>query len=284
MGNPNLLNQKKIKNSLKQSLQDKINLKIFSSIDSTNNQAKEFVRKKQLENDWVVNDNIIVFAADSQLAGRGRRGHSWLSSDPASLAVSFLFQAKNNIDQIPQITAAAALAVKDNFKFFDLTAKLKWPNDILVNDSKICGILSELVLDQNQQAFVVIGCGINLNNTTFSSELEKIATSYYLEKDKKIDKNIFLANLIEKMNSYIKKYLSGSRQMIIDKWKNELDLIDKKVDFIHKNKEYTGMIKEILDSGELLVILDNGQIRRVQSLNTSIDYQSLKKYNNCNQS
>jgi len=278
MENLNFFNQNKIKNSLKQSLFQKISLKLFESIDSTNNQAKEFVQKSRDQKNE--SKDLIIFAADSQLTGRGRRGHSWSSSDPASIAVSFLFQAKNNIDQIPQITAAAALAVKETFEFFDLKTNLKWPNDILVNNKKICGILSELVFDAKKEAFVVIGCGINLNNTAFSSEIEKIATSYYLEKNIKVNKNIFLAKLIEKINFYIKKYLSGSRDMILARWKKELKLVGKKIDFDFKNSNYTGVIKDVLDSGELLVVFDNGQTKKLQSVNTSLDYQSLAKYNN----
>lgn len=280
MKNPNLLKQNKIENNLKRPLVEKISLKICGRVDSTNNQAKEFVQKYQRKNNKIINKDIIVFAADSQLAGRGRRGHSWLSSDPASLAVSFLFQAENNIDQIPQITAAAALAVKDTFESFALKTKVKWPNDILVNNKKICGILSELVFDAKKDAYVVIGCGINLNNTAFSSEIEKIATSYYLEKAKKIDKNIFLAELIEKMNFYLKNYLSGGREMIIASWKKELNLIDKKIDFTFKNRDYTGVIKDVLESGELLMAFENGQHKELQSVNTSLNYQSLESYNN----
>lgn len=278
MGNPNFFNQVLIENNLRQSLLRDISLKLFKSIDSTNNQAKEFVQRSLDQKNE--SKDLIIFAADSQLTGRGRRGHNWLSSDPASIAVSFLFQAKNNIDQIPQITAAAALAVKETFKIFDLETNLKWPNDILVDNKKICGILSELVFNAQKDTFVIIGCGINLNNTEFSSEIKKIATSYYLEKNKRIDKNIFLAKLIEQLNFYIKNYLIGSREMILASWKKELDLVGKKLDFEFKNKKYTGIIRDILDSGELLVAFEDGQNKKLQSVNTSLDYQSLDKYNN----
>ena len=279
MKNPNLFNENEIKRNLKQPLQKKVSLKIFGSLDSTNNQAKKFVQRHQQKNNTIVTNEMIVFAADSQLAGRGRRGHSWFSSDPAGVAVSFLFQVKNNIDQIPQITAAAALAVKETFEFFNLKTKLKWPNDILVNNKKICGILSELFFNSKRESFVVIGCGINLNNTVFSSKIGKIATSYYLEKNKKVAKNLFLTELIEKMNYYIKNYLS-SRERIISSWKKELNLIGKKIDFNFKNREYIGVIKDVLDSGELLMVFDNGQEKTLQSANTSLDYQSLQEYNN----
>ncbi|MFN2341197.1 MAG: biotin--[acetyl-CoA-carboxylase] ligase [Halanaerobium sp.] len=280
MKNPNIFNHSKIKNKLKHSLQKKVFLVISDSVDSTNNQAKKFVRNEESESQNISNAKIIVFTADHQFAGRGRRGHSWLSNDPASIAVSFLLQTKNNIEQIPQITAAAALAVKDCFEFFALKTEIKWPNDILVSNKKICGILSELIFDAEKNAYVIIGCGINLNNTEFSSEIEEIATSYYKEKNKKVDKNIFLAKLIEQMNFYLENYLSGSREMIIKSWKKELNLIGKRIDFNFKDKDYSGIVKDILDSGELLMLFDNGQQKKLQSLNTSLNYHSLQKYNN----
>jgi len=280
MENPNILNHSKINKNLKLPLQKKMYLKLFESIDSTNNQAKKFVQKSEIKKQNFSNNKFIVFAADHQLAGRGRRGHSWLSNDPASLAVSFLLKTKNKIQQIPQITAAAALAVKESFDFFNLNTEIKWPNDILVNNKKICGILSELIFDSKKNAYIVIGCGINLNNTAFSSEIDRIASSYYLEKNKKIDKNIFLAKLIEKMNFYLINYLSGSREIIIAAWKKELNLVGKKIDFNHKNESFTGIIEDVLESGELLMNFDNGQQKKLQSVNTSLNYQSLHKYNN----
>ena len=280
MGNLNIFRHSKIKRNLELSLQEKVDIKVFKSIDSTNSQAKKFVQEKEAEKKNDFSDQLIVFAADYQLAGRGRRGHSWFSNDPASIAVSFLLQTKNQIDQIPQITAAAALAVKKSFDFFDLKTKIKWPNDILVNNKKICGILSELFFDSEKNAFIVIGCGINLNNTEFNPEIEELAASYYLESDKKIDKNIFLAELIENMNYYLKRYLSDSREMIISDWKKELNLVGKKIDFVYKSRSCTGIIEDVLESGELLMLFDSGQQKKLQSVNTSLSYQSLQKYNN----
>jgi BirA family biotin operon repressor/biotin-[acetyl-CoA-carboxylase] ligase len=275
----NNFNQNKIQDNLKNNISRKTILKIYDKVDSTNNQAKDLIESSIAELKLLKNDKLFVFAADSQLAGRGRRGHSWLSSDPASMAVSFLFKPNSNTDKIPQITAAAALAVQDTFNFFDLKTVIKWPNDILVDHKKICGILSELVLNRKNEAFVVVGCGINLNNEFFASEIQAIATSYYLEKNKKINKNIFLARLIEKIETHITNYFSGSRENIINKWKKRLNLTGKKIDFIHNGEKQTGFIKEVLDSGNLLVVLADGREKELQSATTSLDYQSLSKYN-----
>lgn len=281
MNKLNLLDYAKIKSNLNNSLTRDINLEIFSSVDSTNDRAKEYVKKIKNRKNEDSDKPLYVFAADFQENGRGRRGHSWFSGGPDGLAVSFLFEAENEISEIPLITAAAALAVNATLEYFNLEVVIKWPNDILVSKKKIAGILSELVMANIQQAFVIVGCGINLNNSTFKTEISNLATSYYLEKGKKINKNIFLAVLIQKMNYYINYYFHKKREEIIQCWKNKLNLTGKKIDLTYKNENYTGTIKKILDNGDLLIILNNGQRKQVNSLNTSLDYKSLDKYNDC---
>jgi BirA family biotin operon repressor/biotin-[acetyl-CoA-carboxylase] ligase len=272
-------NYDQIKLNLNNSLNKKIFLKIFSSTDSTNDQAKNYLKKTKNRNDRVCDKQIGVFAADFQEKGRGRRGHSWFSGGTTGIASSFLFEAGDNIAQIPLITAAAALAVNEAFKEFDLKTTIKWPNDILVRNKKIAGILTELVFDENQSAFVIIGCGINLNNSNFSPEISEIATSYYLEKLEKTSKNLFLAILIKKMYYYINNYLYENRNDIIKQWKKELDLTGKTIDFTYKNENYTGKIKKILNNGDLLVKFSNGSKKQIDSLNSSLNYKSLAKYN-----
>lgn len=272
-------NYDQIKLNLNNSLNKNIFLKIFSSTDSTNDQAKNYLKKTKNRNDRIYDKQIGVFAADFQEKGRGRRGHSWFSGGTDGIAASFLFEAGDNIAQIPLITAAAALAVNEAFKEFDLKTTIKWPNDILIRNKKIAGILTELVFDENQSAFVIIGCGINLNNSNFSAKISEQATSYYLEKQEKTSKNLFLAILIKKMHYYINNYLYENRKDIITRWKKELDLTGKTIDFTYKNENYTGEIKKILNNGDLLIKLSNGQKKQIDSLNSSLNYRSLAKYN-----
>ncbi|PUU88479.1 MAG: BirA family transcriptional regulator, biotin operon repressor / biotin-acetyl-CoA-carboxylase ligase, partial [Halanaerobium sp.] len=151
------------------------------------------------------------------------------------------------------------------------------------NNKKICGILSELLLNKEEEIFVIVGCGINLNNDYFNSEIKEIATSYYLQKNKKINKNLFLARLIEKINLYFDNYLAEKRDQIINQWKETLNLTGKKVDLRHNGKKETVLIKEIMDNGDLLVEFADGRQKKLQSSNTSLNYQSLEKYNDCSQ-
>lgn len=270
---------KEIKKKLVDSLIDKVDFKIYSNISSTNSEAKNYILSSNDLNSIFKNNKFVFLAADSQHSGRGRRGKSWLSESPASFSASFLFKPEGKIEEIPQITAAAALAVNETLNYFNLANLIKWPNDILVNDKKICGILSELVFSQEGEAFVIIGCGLNLNNDSFNPSIFKKATSYYIEKGEKLNKNIFTAKLIENMYVYIEKYFHGERKKIIRRWKKKLNLKSKKIDLTYKNHKKTVIIKDILDSGELLVEFANDKEEALSSLYTSLDYQSLQKYN-----
>lgn len=283
MNKLNILKKNSIKAKLKNKINEDIILKVYTKVSSTNSKAKEFVKESEQLNKKL-KDEFFVFAADKQFNGRGRRGHEWESGDPASIYVSFLFRVPGKLENTPQVTAAAALAVNKTLQNFDLENTIKWPNDIMIADKKISGILSELFFlkkndGEKKEAFVIIGCGLNLNNYKFNSNLKNTATSYYLEKAIQIDKNLFLAVLVNNIYFYIKKYFSSARKELLEDWKKKLNLKGKKIDLVFKNKSYTAIIKEILNSGEILVSFDDGREKILQSVNTSLDYQSLKKYN-----
>lgn len=277
----------------------KLKIFIYDKVGSTNDRAKEFVQElgenekkiKPLKKNFnlenaelkisreqaLQNSALYVFAADKQLSGRGRRGKSWLSDDQKSLSVSFLFPAEAEVEKIPQITAAAALAVRDSLLNFNLDTVIKWPNDILAGGKKLAGILSELTFTKEKQAFVVIGCGINLNNLDFADEIKDTATSYYLETGKKIDKNLFLAELIKYIHYYKTIYLNNTRGEVIAEWKKELNLKGKKLEVVHEGKNKNIFVKEILDNGEILAEFEDGTVKKLASFNTSIKYSSLNR-------
>ncbi len=277
----------------------KLRIFIYDEVGSTNDRAKQFVqesgekekRLKSLKKDFnlentdlkisreqaLQNSALYVFAADRQISGRGRRGKSWLSDDQKSLSVSFLFPAEAEIEKIPQITAAAALAVRDSLLNFNLDTVIKWPNDILAGGKKLAGILSELTFTKEKQAYVVIGCGINLNNLDFADQIKDIATSYYLETGKKIDKNFFLAELIKNIHYYKTIYLNKGREEVIAEWKKELNLEGKKLEVVHEGENKKIFVKDILDNGEILAEFEDGTVKKLASFNTSIKYSSLNQ-------
>lgn len=117
-------------------------------------------------------DNFSCVAASVQRSGRGQRGNSWESEGGANLTFSLLFRPEMiHVQEQFIVSEAVALAVADYLKANGVEASIKWPNDIYVSDSKICGILIENSLDGDRLADCIIGIGLNVNQTSFSPSL-----------------------------------------------------------------------------------------------------------------
>ena len=132
----------------------------FETIDSTNKKAKELATAGEVHGTLVT--------ADTQYAGIGRRGRSWSSEKEAGIYMSMLLRPKLEADKASMLTLVAALAVEKAIAAVcepdGYQPMIKWPNDIVLNKKKICGILTEMTLTGTQIDFVVIGIGINVNN------------------------------------------------------------------------------------------------------------------------
>lgn len=137
-------------------------------------------------------------------------------------------------------------AVKKLSKCKNIT--IKWPNDILINNKKICGILTESQLNKNKIEFLVIGIGINLNNEFINESISNKATSIYLETGNKISHDKLL-NLI--LKNFDKKFS-------LDKYKKNCISIGRKVCIKHKNECLTGIVSNIAPNGNLVVDTDDG--------------------------
>ncbi len=152
----------------------------LESVDSTNSYLKRIIKENEPPKGLSV-------MAKCQTSGRGRLGRSWLSAEGDTLCMSIC--VKNTYCE--GFTLLAALAVYDALKFFCIDRKLqvKWPNDIICENKKLCGILCERVNE-----YTIIGIGINVNDKSFATEIENKATSLYLLSGNKNDvKEIFKA-------------------------------------------------------------------------------------------
>ncbi len=118
----------------------------YTSVDSTNVRAREYGKPN------------VLFFAESQSAGRGRLGRKW-ESDRGGLYFSITLEPPFSIDDLPKLTLITGLAVAESLP----NAKLKWPNDVIVNGKKVCGILSE-IYGEIEKPVVIIGIGINVSN------------------------------------------------------------------------------------------------------------------------
>ena len=213
-----------------------------------------------------------VVCADVQTAGRGRRGRTWVSEKGESLLFSLLLRPDILPDKASQITLLMALAVTKVIRErYDLIAGIKWPNDIVINGKKICGILTELYPDTDGRYFVIVGCGINVGQKDIPDELQEMATSVALESSSVIVTEELLAEILSEFEQYYDKFLqSETLEAFTDEYNEWLISHDKEVRVLDPKGEFAGISKGINAKGELLVQLADGSIKEVYAGEVSV--------------
>ncbi len=227
-----------------------MNVLKFNTIDSTSTYARQNADSLPLP-------SLII--ADSQTAGRGRRGNAFYSPEGTGLYFTLLFEAKNIL---PLITPAAALAVCKALKeFFGIDAKIKWVNDIFSDGKKICGILSECYTS-NGKKLIAVGIGINLTTAEFPENLPNAGSV-----GKNCDKNL-LAN---KIADYILEYSDKpDDKSVVAEYEKQLFIIGKKISFKENGNQYSAVVNGINEQCNLIVTLENGTTKVLSSGEISI--------------
>ena len=223
----------------------------FKTLNSTNDKAKEFCKKGKY--------NLVV-TTEKQEKGRGRFGRKWVS-ELGGLYITLLLKEKN-LDNVKYLTLIASVAVAKTInKITKLNALVKWPNDVLINDKKICGILTETVSGKNNYALV--GIGLNVNNKKFSKSIVKKTTSLSLETNKNYNLNIILKTIINNFNSLYKYYNKKNYEKIINIWKEYSHTLGRKLKVNTLKKIYIGKAIDIDNNCNLILKLSNGKIKKI---------------------
>jgi BirA family biotin operon repressor/biotin-[acetyl-CoA-carboxylase] ligase len=169
----------------------------------------------------------------------------------------------------PDIPAAAAsliplmvgVAVADVIsQYCPGKVRLKWPNDILVDGKKICGILTEMRTKADRVAFIIAGIGVNLNmqKLHFPRELRETATSLRIETDLDIDRVDFAVRLFEILGNWYRVFLNGGAAAIREKWLQYADLVGKRVEVVFKETVQHGTVRGLDENGALLLEGETG--------------------------
>ena len=220
---------------------------IYDETDSTNERAKASGEA-----------DGSVFIAEVQNHGKGSRGRGWVSPRGTGIWHSILLKPDISPAEVSQITLVAGLAV---CKAIGMGAKIKWPNDIVIDTKKVCGILTEMSAEIDMVNYVVCGIGINVNTESFDKEIEHRATSMYIESGEKQTRNEIIALELNYFEYYYKKFLTGGLGAILDEYKKNCVTIGRDVTVIYKKETVTGKAKDIDENGALVVETDNGIIR-----------------------
>ena len=202
-----------------------------------------------------------LVVAEEQTGGRGRAGRTWHSEKTSGIYMSALLRPGISPILAPVITMAAGLAVRDAVQEeTGVAADLRWPNDVLADGKKICGILTEMYAEPSQVRFIIVGIGVNVNHTAIPAELAGIATSLRLIGGKPVSRIQLLVRLLRHLESYYNRFLAEGAQPILSRFAEVSSYARGKRVRIHTGTEtYVGTTDGLEANGLLRVRRDDGQ-------------------------
>lgn len=227
-------------------------IRYFKELDSTN------VKIKELADDGAAHGTVVV--ADRQTAGRGRRGRTWESPAGKNLYFSILVRPEIETQKAPMLTLVMAYsAAKAIREHLNMQVMIKWPNDLVVSKKKICGILTEMNLKKSKIDYIVVGTGVNVNVTEFPEELQNKATSLCLEKGNIVDRNLLLTKILAEFWKQYDRFLEVQDLAFLrDEYNEMLINRDREVLVLEPEHEYQAVARGINQTGELEVVLEDG--------------------------
>lgn len=219
-----------------------------------------------------------VIRTEHQTAGRGRLDRSWESPPGRSILFSALLFPDIELNKLSVIGLMVSMVIQDALKIYfndaslrgELAAdsiKMKWPNDILANGQKLCGILCESGTNHQGQRYVVIGAGLNVNQNRedFSPEIRKTATSLKILSGKIQDRERLFNLIISQLSVYYNKIKTSGVDWIVPDWINKSGIIGKWLKVKQQNEEITGICIGLEDNGALQLRLKKGEIVNIYS-------------------
>jgi len=201
-----------------------------------------------------------VVVAETQSAGRGRPGKDWVSQPGSGLYLSVVLHPKAPVKDFWQIAFVMAVSAVDSIReATGLNAELKWPNDVLINGHKVCGILIETLKgDEKRHAAVIAGIGVNVNNTDFPTEIARKATSISKELGRMVDISNIEGILLASINKWYAVYSDDGFTPIISRWR-ELDCTaGRNISVDTPDGLLEGTALDVDDDGSLIIERSDG--------------------------
>lgn len=240
----------------------------YEETDSTMDDAK------RLAESGAVHGTVVV--ADKQNAGKGRRGRVWQSPAGKDLYFTLLLKPDFAPDRAAGLTLVMALAVTQAIeKNCGIKAEIKWPNDVVVNGKKVCGILTEMGVAGGKIQQVTIGAGVNVNRTDspedIPEEIKETATSLFLQTGKVVDREELLQEILRAFEIDYEKYVQTlNMEQLLEEYNLRLVNRDRRVRVLDPKGAFEGVAKGINASGELLVETAEGTILEVYAGEVSV--------------
>jgi BirA family biotin operon repressor/biotin-[acetyl-CoA-carboxylase] ligase len=196
-----------------------------------------------------------------QTHGRGRQRRSWRAPRGKALLFSLLLTPPSGLRGLQLLTIIAAVSVCEAIRqLYGLAVSIKWPNDILIDGRKVCGILTELTSKSGKTAAVVVGIGININQKV--SELPRVAgtpaTSLLIERGEKTSRLELLPRVLERFEHYYRQFCKDQRDQVINQWRRLSSTQGKQLSIQTLEQSFIGTAVDIEADGGLVIRKDNG--------------------------
>ena len=230
---------------------------VFQETSSTNDVVDRLARDG-------VAQGAVVFA-ESQTKGRGRLGRKWVSPSGKGLWFSVLLRPELRPQDATQLTIIAATALARALRSYELAPSIKWPNDILIGERKLAGVLTELAAEIDRIRYVILGIGINVNAavTDFLPDLRPVATSLRIETGAAVRRAELAANIIRELDFDYDRLCRGEFASIADEWAEQCATLGRRVAIRIGERAVHGHAEALDDSGALLLRTDHGHLERI---------------------
>src|SRR5512138_578634 len=222
-------------------------LHCYEEIGSTSDRAKELAEEGAEHGEVVI--------AESQTAGRGRRGRAWISPPGKNLYFSVVLRPDLTPSRAAELTLVGSLALCDALRQAGVAAGIKWPNDLLVSGRKIAGILTELAAEPDRVHWVVLGAGVNVNarREDFPPELQDQATSVLIERGEPAPRVLFAAACLTALEAWVDVHAEQGFAPIRAAWRERSVTLGREVRVQSDGRDVVGTATDIDDQGALLV-------------------------------
>jgi BirA family biotin operon repressor/biotin-[acetyl-CoA-carboxylase] ligase len=230
----------------------------FDSVSSTNDVARELAASGESEGVCVI--------AREQTAGRGRQGRAWSSPPGEGLYLSLILRPAVSAADSGTITLAAAVAVAETLRVgFHTNADIKWPNDVLVNGRKICGILVEAAIEGDRLQYAVMGIGVNIAQRVFHQEAGNSATSLLLETGQTFLPEQFAQAMLPRIQQWYATALSQPH-LLIERWKELSSTAHGCLVSVESpDGSVEGYTRGLTATGALIIEMSTGERREIVS-------------------
>ena len=206
----------------------------------------------------------LVVVADSQREGRGRHGRKWASPPGVNLYLSLLLRPDWTVADAPPVSLATSVAVAKALAcFLPRAPTVKWPNDLLWEGRKLCGVLSEMATDGGRIQHLVVGIGLNVNQWDFDPWVEPVATSMRRICGTSLCRTGVLVELLGQIETYWELLLLGKTEQVLDEWRGLASWVGGPVSVRSGDREIQGRAVGVTPRGALRVVDGEGREHEV---------------------